>query len=343
MSPLAALAWVLLAGMGACTPEAPSEQIGPREMSAEQKSQGRSGSGGAVALAVGGERTTRRHFERQLEQMPDYVRAQFKSTDKRREMLVALGQLEAMADIAERRQLGDDPEVLDALEEHLQRRVVREAVRDEVPADAISEGEVEAYYEEHVDAYRTPERRAALVVATESERRARLIREELAEVSGTVDERVEQLRKIASNRSVDPISGGKGGSIGWVRAPDHEEEHPTIAEAIFGLEEPGGLTDVFRSGNRWYVATWRKRKAAKRRPLEEVAGEIRRELRTKRRAEARKRIVREWRARADIEVPPDLAERLDAPERPRRTRREQIPMRTVDEEPASDAPTNEDP
>lgn len=333
---LAALSIGWVAAAAACAPEAPSEQVGPEEVSAEQQSRDRSGSGGPVVLAVDGERTTRGEFERQLEEMPDFVRAQFKSADKKREMLAALAQFEAMADIAERRGLGDDPAVLDALEEDLQRRALREAVRDEVPADAISEEAVETYYEEHAETYRTPERRAALVVETESERRAERIREELAEVSGTVDERVEALRKVASRRSVDPISGRRGGSVGWVRAPDHEEEYPAIAEAIFDLEEPGGLTDVFRSGDRWYVATWRKREAPQREPLEEVAGEIRAELLEKRRTEARERILREWRENAEIEVPADLAERLDAPEPPRRSRREQIPIRTADEERSSE-------
>lgn len=321
---------LVVAVTAACAPESPAERAGPGEMAAERAASGPGTGGESVVLSVDGETTTRREFDRQIEQMPDYVRARFKSADTKKDLLAALAQFEVFADVAERRGLGESPAVRSALESELERRVVREAVRDRVSIDAISESAVESYYENHPEKYREPERRAALVVATESSDRAHLIREDLLEVEGGVDERIERFRSTASRRSVDPTTAQRGGAVGWVRPPEHEEEYPEIASTVFDLDERGVLSDVFRVDDRWYVATWRQRKEASRQPLEEVASEIRTRLFDERRRELREQVLSEWRSKTEAEISDDLRERLEAPEPPRRTREAEIPIRTAE-------------
>jgi len=325
----------------ACAPEAPSERAATGQVASDPPSASR-GAGESVVLSVDGETISRRRFDRQLQQMPEYVRARFKSGDKKHHLLGALAQFEVLADVAERRQLGNSPEVVDALESALHHRFLREAVRKRLSIDEISESAIERHYREHPEKYRTPRRRAALVIATESRRRARLIREELAEGSGKPETRIDRFRRTASRRSVDPKSSGRGGSIGWVRPPREEGERPEVARAVFGVEDRGEPSEVFGVGDRWYVATWNRREAERREPLEEVASEIRTELFEQRRRKLRERLTSEWRQEVTVDLSKSLDERLDAPDSPRLGRTSEIPIRTVESDGSVEGPSNQE-
>lgn len=308
-------------------PSAASEPTGPGEYARRGDRE--------ILATVDGEVIARSDLERLLERLPEYARARLRasleSEGARRQYLRSLVQFEVMADRAERQGLGGAPEVRDALKSAVAERAIRDELRSRVSLDDVSEDEIEAYYRENAEEYRQPERRAGLVLATESRDRARRIRDELAGVEGSVEERIRAFRTRASRASVDSASARNGGDVGWIAAPELEEaqpERPRVADVIFGLDEKGEVSNVFRVGDRWYVAMWRDRRSASRRPLADVASDIRSKLYERRRRRERDKLVEAWRDDADIEIDDSAVERLEAPAPRRRSRIEEIPVRT---------------
>ncbi|MFB6352067.1 MAG: peptidyl-prolyl cis-trans isomerase [Bradymonadaceae bacterium] len=331
---------VFLAAIAGCPPTKPSERKRPQQGGGQAGDQ-QTGERTIVAQ-VNGEQFTLRELERRIDGLPAYVRAKFRgpaaeseqdgSVQKRQEYLKGLLQFEVLADVAEVRGFGDDPQVRHLLKEALADRALREALRTEISMSDISSEAIEQAYRENIDEYRTPEQRRGMVIVTGSKKRARLIREELVDRDhASFDKKLEHFRMLASEVSVDPVTAKAGGAIGAIAPPNKEDAHPRIAEVVYGLDERGEVSEVFELDGQWYVAMWADRRAASTTPLAQVEREIRTELYDKRKAELREKIQTKWRDGAEVEHDDGLASRLEQPPAGREVHLEDIPLVSTSE------------
>jgi peptidyl-prolyl cis-trans isomerase D len=171
-----------------------------------------------------------------------------------------------------------------------------------VPKDfrpQVPEADVEKYYTEHASEFETPRqvRAAHVLVAvpqtggSEAEDKARAkVADVIRRAKGGED-----FGKLAAANSEDPGSKGNGGDLGWVKKG---EMVPQFEEALFNLK-PGELTaEPVRTPFGYHAIKAVEVKAESRKPLREVAAQIRERLA----AEAADKAAR---ARAD-EVRPQL-------------------------------------
>jgi hypothetical protein len=170
--PPALLALALLA---ACN-EQPLKQAPPDAgapvggLSAEQAAR--------VVAKVGDRTITLGDYARTLERMDQFDRLRYQSKERRRELLEEMIDVELLAAEAKRLSLDKDPEAQDQL-----RLVLRDAMqaqgREGSPGPAqISEAEVRAYYDAHLDKFTEPERRrVAAIVMTDKKEAQKVLKE----------------------------------------------------------------------------------------------------------------------------------------------------------------------
>ena len=91
---------------------------------------------------------------------------------------------------------------------------------------------------------------------------------------------------------------GQGGSLGWFPLGEMVEEF----EEVVSLMEPGQVSDVFRSGFGWHIATLHEKKPEGVRPLEEVKEQIVAALSRGAQEKALEEFVDALRAKADVKT-----------------------------------------
>ncbi len=290
----------------ACAPERPSD-------AARRRGEEGAGAASKVVAVVEGEELTAQDFERRLSRLAPYARAQYSERERRVQLLESMVDLELLADEAERRGLGQDPVVLQAMKEAMARLVVADEIRKEVSFDSITREDVEGYVREHAERYTRAEQREALVIGALDADAARTWAQELRALPD-VAARLDAASKMASERSVHEPSRASGGEFGWVEAPTKTTRRPEVARALFALELPGDVSSPTKGPGLWWVVVYRDQRAAELTSIDAVEGDVRERIYAERRLRARDALVEKLKKTAKIETYPDV---LDAVEPPR--------------------------
>ncbi|MCL4685419.1 peptidylprolyl isomerase [Myxococcota bacterium] len=185
-----------------------------------------------------------------------------------------------------------DAEVRDAL------RYRREAVRlalvvvdpAQIPEELVIEDDaietllaedsprVRAFYDEHVDRYRQPEKvRARHVLLRVAPDAGEEDVERVREQAVAVRERIlagEEFAKVAEEVSEDPGSKVQGGDLGFFA---RGQMVPAFEEVAFSLE-PGATSDIVKTDFGFHVIRVEERQDAEERSFDEAAHEIAKEL-----------------------------------------------------------------
>src|SRR5450432_4249871 len=122
-----------------------------------------------VLAKVGEHEITLGEYAETLERMDPFERLRYQSSDRRKQLLDEIIQVELLADEAKRRGLDQQPETQERLRQILKEELLRDVRRSVPGPDEVPDAEVHAYYDAHHDEFKEPERRrvAHLVVATE--------------------------------------------------------------------------------------------------------------------------------------------------------------------------------
>lgn len=95
-------------------------------------------------------------FQDQLARQSPYIRARYTSLEQKKEFLDSLVRFEVLAKEAQRRGLDKDPEVIRTMKSVMVQKLMREEFDKEVPPDAVSDAEMQAYYDANVKEYVKP-------------------------------------------------------------------------------------------------------------------------------------------------------------------------------------------
>ena len=143
-------------------------------------------------------------------------------------------------------------------------------------APKISDADVEKYYTEHVKEFETPAQvhavhllvRVGETGGSEAEDRARTkVAEAIKRAKAGED-----LGKLAREMSEDPGSKDKGGDLGWVSKGDMV---PQFEQALFALKKGEISAEPVRTPFGFHAVKALDIRAASRKPLKEVAAQIR--------------------------------------------------------------------
>ncbi len=295
--------------LSACAPERPSDisrKRGERQSGSTQESK--------VVAIVEGEELTAQDYERRLSTLAPYARAQYTERERRVELLESMVDLELLADEAERRGMGQDPAVRQAMKETMAKLVVADEIRTAVSFDSITREDVEAYVKEHTERYQRPEQRETLVVAAPDRDTAAAWSAELRALPD-VAARLDAASAMAAARSVHPPTQKSSGAFGWIEPPTRSTRRPEVARAVYALAASGDVSEPVKGpGSIWWVVVLRDRRAPELPSVDSIEADVRERIYAERRLGARDALVTRLKSDAEIERFPDA---LDAVEPPR--------------------------
>ncbi|MEZ8099531.1 peptidylprolyl isomerase [Vibrio bivalvicida] len=133
----------------------------------------------------------------------------------------------------------------------------------------ITDGQAEQYYQEHLDKYSSEEQRRVshILVEGDDEAKAQAI---LDELNAGAD-----FTALAEEKSDDFGSASEGGSLGWI---ERDVMDPTFEEAAFALTKVGETTGLVKSEFGYHIIKLDELKDSVAKPYQEVAVEIKQEL-----------------------------------------------------------------
>lgn len=257
----------------------------------------------AATLAKVGDRTiTVGEFAEIVASKGPFLSVRYNAPERRRELLDQLVRFELLANEADARGFDELPEVVRSRKQLVVRRFLKREFEDAFSLEDVSDEEVRAYYEAHLDEFDKPAqiRVSQIVVATEAEAR-RLLRQILAAPSD-----VRLFRALAEEHDTDPSTRDRFGDIGFFSRPEERQEGepdvpPEVANAAFTIEAIGGVhPEVVRSSRGWHVLKLTGRRAPLHRTLEEASRPIRHRLHRERRERAVEELLARLRAEADV-------------------------------------------
>jgi parvulin-like peptidyl-prolyl isomerase len=200
-----------------------------------------------VLAKVGNHEITLGEYATTLARMDPFERLRYQSSDRRKQLLDELIDVELLAEEARRRGVDQQPETQERVRQMLRDELLAE-VRAAVPApNDISEADARRYYDEHRDDFREPERRRVAHIALASEAEAKSVIDKALNASAS------DWGKLVETKSKDPrgkpsssLPPELAGDLGIVGPPGHARgENPNVPEAIraaiFEIEKLGGV------------------------------------------------------------------------------------------------------
>lgn len=246
---------------------------------------------GPVVAEGGGVTVTSEEFKARLDEQSPFIRARYSTLERKKEFLENLIRFELLAKEAERKGLDKDPEVRETLKKIMVQKLVRQAFDE--GAEAPSESDAKAYYDEHLEEFQKPERVRVSVIFFEAaagspdrSTKAALAKQTLAKLK--VEEAKNPLAygNVARDVSEDAVSRTLGGDLGYRTEEELGTQYTReLAAAAFALRETGQTSSVIETSRGFAILKLNGRQAAVNRGFDEVKGQlvarIGREKRTK--------------------------------------------------------------
>src|SRR5438874_1748052 len=116
------------------------------------------GHSGPVVAHVGDEVITADEFKRRMDEQSPFLRARYGTLERKKELLEALVRNELLAQEAQHEGLDKSPAVRDATKRAMIQELIKKQLDEKMSGADISDGELKAFYDAHLDDYVKPER-----------------------------------------------------------------------------------------------------------------------------------------------------------------------------------------
>ena len=206
----------------------------------------KSSSGPAVAH-VGDEVITADEFKRRIDEQSPFLRARYGTLERKKELLEALIRNELLAQEAERQGLDKSPAVREQVKRAMIQELIKKQLDEKMSGADISDGELKAFYDAHLDDYVKPERARVyhiFLTAKDAKEKAQakakgaaLLKDiQAREKKGEVN----AFQAAAIKESKDPLSAPMGGDLRFLSKDELTRSHGAeLANAAFDLKNPG--------------------------------------------------------------------------------------------------------
>ena len=269
--------------------------------SAAQKVHGLTAKQSAEVLArVGDVEITAGELAARLAEQSPYVRARYENPEHRREFLENMVRFELLAQEAKKRGLYDLPEVEQAKKQAMIEELLRQEVGDSLDLGSITDEEVRAYYEKHRDEFNQPEQVRASQIVFQNRAKAETTLVELSQINDDG----ELFRHYVAEHSTDGATKERHGDLGFFSRPGIDrgsEVPPTIAEAVFAIEELGAIhPEVVEHGGAFHILKLTARREALHRSLDEARRAVQHRIWRQKRKAATDQLLERLRKEAQI-------------------------------------------
>ncbi|MFA7402603.1 MAG: peptidylprolyl isomerase [Pelobacteraceae bacterium] len=265
--------------------------------------QGSSTSGGAtsegkkegkVLAEVNSGTITTGDFDRELKNLPEYLKAMADTPQGRKEMLDTMIIRELILQQASKDGLDKGAEIEEKLQDLKKRLIVESFLKKKVEVESkVSDEDMKKFYEQNKDKFKSGEQVKASHILVKSEKEAKEILAQLKS-GGNFEE-------LAKKNSVDS-SSAKGGDLGWFGKGSMV---PAFEKAALALKE-GQISDVVKSDFGFHIIKLTGKRPAGIRPFEEVKEQIKGAIMPTKQQEVFQKIKEELKKTAKIAIKEDV-------------------------------------
>src|SRR5215470_7755470 len=202
---------------------------------------------GPVVAHVGDDVITADEFKRRIDEQSPFLRARYSTLERKKELLEALVRNELLAQEAQRQGLDKSPAVRDATKRAMIQELIKKQLDEKMSGSDISEAELKAFYDAHVDDYVKPERARVFHIflpAKDAKEKAKA-KAKAAALLKDIQAREKKgeanaFQTVATKESKDALSAPMGGDLRFLSKDELAKSHGAeIAEAAFALKNPG--------------------------------------------------------------------------------------------------------
>jgi parvulin-like peptidyl-prolyl isomerase len=202
----------------------------------------------AVIAVVGGEALTRAMVEARLTEIPEQFRASYQTPQGRQQLIDRLVEERVWMMTAEQSKIADRADIAEQLERQRRDLLVRTYLNEEVAkAPAITDSAAQAYFDAHVDEYRTPANVTIQHILIRDEKIARQVRRSA--------DRGDDWAKLVQRYSADSLTRNTAGALGTVTLQGNFASigaQPALAESAYALGE-GAIGGPYKTDRGWHV------------------------------------------------------------------------------------------
>jgi len=249
---------------------------------------------GKVLAEVNGGSITTGDFDRELKNLPEYLKAMADTPQGRKEMLDTMVIRELILQQASKDGLDKGTEIEEKLQDLKKRLIVESFLKKKVEVESkVSDEDMKKFYEQNKDKFKTGEQVKASHILVKTEKEAKDILAQLK--SGG------KFEELAKKNSVDS-SSAKGGDLGWFGKGSMV---PAFEKAALALKE-GQISDVVKSDFGFHIIKLTGKRPAGIRPFEEVKEQIKGAIMPTKQQEIFQKIKDELKKTAKITIKEDV-------------------------------------
>jgi peptidyl-prolyl cis-trans isomerase C len=249
---------------------------------------------GKVLAEVNGGTITTGDFERELKNLPEYLKAMAETPQGRKEMLDTMVIRELILQQASKDGIDKGAEIEDKLQDLRKRLIVESFLKKKVEVESkVSDEDMKKFYEQNKDKFKSGEQIKASHILVKTEKEAKDILAQLKS-GGSFEE-------LAKKSSVDS-SSAKGGDLGWFGKGSMV---PAFEKAALALKE-GQISEVVKSDFGFHIIKLTGKRPAGIRPYEEVKEQIKGAIMPTKQQEVFQKIKEELKKTAKITVKEDV-------------------------------------
>ncbi len=249
---------------------------------------------GKVLAEVNSGSITTGDFDRELKNLPEYLKAMADTPQGRKEMLDTMVIRELILQQASKDGLDKGAEIEEKLQDLKKRLIVESFLKKKVEVESkVSDEDMKKFYEQNKDKFKSGEQIKASHILVKTEKEAKEVQAQL-KAGGNFEE-------LAKKSSVDS-SSAKGGDLGWFGKGSMV---PAFEKAALALRE-GQVSDVVKSDFGFHIIKLTGKRPAGIRPFEEVKEQIKGAIMPTKQQEVFQKIKEELKKTAKITIKEDV-------------------------------------
>jgi peptidyl-prolyl cis-trans isomerase C len=255
---------------------------------------------GKVLAEVNSGSITTGDFDRELKNLPEYLKAMADTPQGRKEMLDTMVIRELILQQASKDGLDKGAEIEDKLQDLKKRLIVESFLKKKVEVESkVSDEDMKKFYEQNKDKFKTGEQIKASHILVKTEKEAKDV---LAKIKSGGN-----FEELAKKSSVDS-SSAKGGDLGWFGKGSMV---PAFEKAALALKE-GQISEVVKSDFGFHIIKLTGKRPAGIRPFEEVKEQIKGAIMPTKQQEVFQKIKDELKKTAKINIKEDVLNSVGA-------------------------------
>ena len=233
-------------------------------------------------------------FDRELKNLPEYLKAMADTPQGRKEMLDTMVIRELILQQASKDGVDKGPDIEEKLRDLKKRLIVEAFLKKKVEAESqVSDADLQKFYAQNKEKFKSGAQMRASHILVKTEKVARDI---LAQIKAGAN-----FEELARKNSVDS-SAAKGGDLGWF---GQGTMVPVFEKAATGLKE-GQVSDVVKSDFGFHIIKMTGKREAGVRPFEEIKDQIKGAILPSKQQEIFQKIKEELKKNAKITIKEDL-------------------------------------